>query len=68
MTYPARLLNEGQRVVASTRTQTEALLGPVRLLVVVALAALWFVVRPLVAEYLHRLSGSDPERPGATRR
>lgn len=39
MTYPARLLNEGERVVVSTRTHAKAL-GPVLLLVAVALVAL----------------------------
>ena len=41
MTYPARLLNEGERVVVSTRTHAKALVGP--FLVLVVLLAVGFL-------------------------
>ena len=39
MAYPSRLLNEGERVVVSTRTHVKALLLPALLLIVLAGAA-----------------------------
>ena len=39
MSFPARLLNEGEHVVVSTRTHPKALIGPVLVLVVVVAAA-----------------------------
>lgn len=36
MSYPTKLLNEGEHVVVSTRTHPKALVGPVLVLVVVA--------------------------------
>lgn len=76
MTFPARLLNDGENVVVHTRTHPKALIWPIVLFLVliaigvllgnvgsgdaaqvmhlvvwvlVAIAALWFVVRPIVA-------------------
>ena len=40
MSYPTKLLNEGEHVVVSTRTHPKALIGPVLILVVVAAAVI----------------------------
>lgn len=40
MPFPAKLLNEGERVVISTRTHPKALIGPVLVLIVTVVAVL----------------------------
>ena len=41
MSFPTKLLNEGEHVVVSTRTHPKALIGPVLVLVIVAAAVIF---------------------------
>lgn len=41
MPFPARMLNDGERVVVHTRTHVKALIGPALLLIVLAALAGW---------------------------
>ena len=58
MTFPTRLLNEGEHVVVSTRTHAKALIGPVLVLVVVLCAAV------LLSRWVGEATGDGSTVPG----